>query len=179
MLSHPIGLSITSINHSSPSRKHKRKTVTGMSWSLKQRRSWSRQPKGWLSWCSQTQSRWLARWWRVVEPMAPFSLAEEENQGLEKDGGPTVAGTGGGSLWQAWHCDREGVWCCLWRRGKRRGPCLACRKKKRREDCLAHRRRNEKGGRFGELGSRRQRLRWWLALTVACLTGHGMCSGNT
>jgi len=45
--------------------------------------------------------------------MAPFSLAKEENQGLEKNGGPTVAETGGGSLRQAWPCDRERIWCRL------------------------------------------------------------------
>jgi len=39
--------------------------------------------------------------------MAPFSLAEEENQRLENNGGPTVAETGGGSLRQAWPCDRR------------------------------------------------------------------------
>jgi len=138
-----------------------------MSWSLKQRHSWSRRPEGWLSWCSRTQSRWPTRWLRVANPMAPFSLAEEENQRLEKNGGPTVAETGGGSLRQAWPCGRERIWCHLWRRGRRGGHGLA-RKKKKRE-----------GERFGKLGSRRRCLRWWLASTAACLAGRGMCSGST
>ncbi|QCE14970.1 hypothetical protein DEO72_LG11g1978 [Vigna unguiculata] len=98
--------------------------------------------------------------------MTPFSLAEEENQGLEKNGGPTVAETGGGSLRQAWPCGRERIWCRPRRRGRKGDHCLAHRKKKR------------EGGRFGKLGSRRRRLRWWLA-SMACLAGHSMCNGST
>ncbi|QCE10138.1 hypothetical protein DEO72_LG10g1364 [Vigna unguiculata] len=99
--------------------------------------------------------------------MSPFSLVKEENQGLEKNGGLTVVETGDGSLRQAWPCSRERIWCRLRLRGTRGGHCLARRKRKR------------EGGRFGDLGSRRRCLRWWLASTVAYLAGHGMYIGNT
>ncbi|QCD94303.1 hypothetical protein DEO72_LG5g2386 [Vigna unguiculata] len=68
--------------------------------------------------------------------MAPFSLGEEENRGLEMNGRLTTAGITKGSLQQAGPCDHEDKWCCHVVMRGRSCPYLVCGKKKQGKEAI-------------------------------------------
>jgi len=105
---------------------------------------------------------WSARWWRVEGVTTPFSLAEEERQGLGWVGAGVTPTKAGVRASMALACPDRGGWYGggkSWLATEVRRRSLARRRKKR--------------------GSRRRHCRWWLASTAWPLAGDGTCGGGS